>query len=124
MILTPNPILPRQLLATFLMLCFCLTATGSYAQTKKPKASTVAKKIQPAFTYKIINGANSTFGYNLYADGVMKIHQPSIPAMPGNDGFKTKAAAEQVARLAIKKMKNGESLPTISKEELKKLKAI
>jgi hypothetical protein len=33
--------------------------------------------------------------------------------MPGHEGFKTKAAAEKVARLAIEKMKKGESLLTI-----------
>jgi hypothetical protein len=52
------------------------------------------------------------------------IHQLSIPAMPGNDGFKTKADATKVAQLVIDKIKKGEMPPTVSIEELKKLNVI
>lgn len=104
------------------MLCLC--SIYGYTQKTAPSATPVAKKVQPQFTYNIIEGANGTFGYDVYVDDRLKLHQPTIPAMPGNKGFKTKAAAEQVAQLAIKKMKKGESLPTISPEELKKLKVI
>ena len=54
----------------------------------------------------------------------MTIHQPSIPGMPGNDGFKTKADAEKVAQLVIKKIKKGEMPPTVTVEEMKKMKVI
>lgn len=75
-------------------------------------------------TYKIISAPNNSFGYDVYADGKLMIHQNSIPAMPGNNGFKTKAAAEKVAQLVIQKIKKGEMPPTISIEEMKKLKAV
>ncbi|MBA3647759.1 MAG: DUF4907 domain-containing protein [Chitinophagales bacterium] len=80
--------------------------------------------INTQFTYKIIDASDKTFGYDLYADSKLVIHQLSIPAMPGNDGFKTKADAEKVAQLVITKMKKGEMPPTVSVEELKKLKVI
>ncbi|MBE7170265.1 MAG: DUF4907 domain-containing protein [Williamsia sp.] len=110
------------LIAAVLMLCLC-NATA-YAQKAAPASPPVLEKAQPQFTYTIIEGANGTFGYDVYVDGRLKLHQPSIPAMPGNKGFKTKAAAAQVAQLAIRKMKEGESLPAISPEELTKLKVI
>ena len=78
----------------------------------------------PVITYKLIPGFNNTWGYDILVDKRVKIHQPSIPALPGNEGFTTREKAEKVARLVIKKMKNGESLPGITKEELKNLKVI
>ena len=112
----------------FLQVCFCclllLAVTGPLMAQKKATSAPAVQQAAPAFTYKIIPAANGTYGYDIYADSKLKIHQPAIPAMPSNDGFKTKAAAEKVAGLAISKMKKGESLPTISPEELTKLKAI
>ena len=75
-------------------------------------------------TYKIIDGPNHTFCYDVYADGRLLIHQTSIPAMPGNEGFKTKADAEKVALLVIDKIRKGEMPPTVTVEELKKFKVI
>ena len=49
--------------------------------------------------------------------------QLAIPAIPGNDGFKTKEA-EKVATPAIAAIQKDELLPAIPSGELKKLKAI
>lgn len=85
-------------------------SAGAYANTK--------------LSYKIIDAANHTYGYDVYADGRLMIKQKSIPAMPGNEGFKTKADAEKVAQLVIGKIKKSEMPPTVSVEEMKKLKVI
>jgi hypothetical protein len=114
--------LRKYFICTLLLLVFCLA--GSDAPLAQKKQSTAVQKKGPKLTYTIINGVENTFGYAIYADGKLKIQQPSIPAMPGNRGFATRADAEKVAQLAIKKMEKGESLPTISMEELKKLKVI
>ncbi len=98
--------------------------TGNNLSAQKRQPATATRNTSPKLTYTIINNADNTFGYDIYSDGRLKIHQPTVPAMPGNKGFATKAAAEKVAQLAIKKMAKGESLPTISPEELKKLKTI
>jgi len=74
--------------------------------------------------YKIIPSVNKTWGYDIYSDDKLFIHQLSIPAVPGNTGFKTKADAEKVAKLVINKIKKGEMPPTVSVEEMKKLKVI
>lgn len=75
-------------------------------------------------TYKLIPGINDTWGYDILVNDKLTIHQPSIPSLPGNEGFKTKEGAEKVAKLVIKKMKKGEMPPSIDAEEMKKLKVI
>lgn len=75
-------------------------------------------------TYKTIMAANNTWCYDIYVENRLVIHQPSIPGLPGNEGFKSKEAAKKVAELVISKMKKGEMPPSITKEEMKKLKAI
>jgi len=100
------------------------------AQTPTQADSTAAKfaaanaYANTKLTYKIIDAPNHTFCYDVYADGKLMIHQTSIPAMPGNEGFKTKADAEKVAKLVIAKIKNGEMPPTESIEEMQKLGVI
>jgi len=98
-------------------------------QTEKPPGATAQFPKADAFvhdtlTYKIIDAPNHTFGYNVLANGRLMIQQKSIPAMPGNEGFKTKADAEKVAQLVIGKIKKGEMPPTVSIEEMQKLNVI
>lgn len=102
-------------------------ATSLFAQ--QPDNNTAAFPKAEAYghtklSYKIIDAANKTFGYDIYADDKLMIHQKSIPALPGNDGFKTKAGAEKVAQLVIEKIKKGEMPPTVTIEEMKELKVI
>jgi len=75
-------------------------------------------------TYKIIDGAGHTYGYDVFADGNLMIHQTSVPALPGNGGFKTKENARKIALLVIGKIKKGEMPPTISIDEMKKLNVV
>lgn len=75
-------------------------------------------------SYKIIKSINNTYCYDVYANGKMMIHQPSVPGLSGNEGFKTKLAAQQVAQLVINKIKKGEMPPSVTIDEMKKLKAI
>jgi hypothetical protein len=90
-------------------------------EAKFPAAEAFAKS---NITYKIINSANKTYGYDILADGKLLIHQSSVPGMPGNNGFESAQASEKVAKLVIKKIHNGEMPPTITIEEMKKLKVI
>lgn len=75
-------------------------------------------------SYQLIPGANRTWGYDILIDHKLMIHQPAIPGIPGNSGFSDKAAAENVAKLVISKMKKGEMPPSVSIDEMKKIKAI
>jgi len=86
-----------------------------------PKASACPNS---KLTYKVIDASTHTYGYDVFADGRLMIHQTSAPALPGNEGFKTKADATRVALLVIDKIKKGEMPPTISIDEMKKLNVI
>ena len=88
---------------------------------KFPEASAYANT---KLTYKIIDAPKHTYCYDVFADGRLMIHQTSVPALPGNEGFKTKEDATKVALLVIDKIKKGEMPPTISIDEMKKLKVI
>ncbi len=105
----------------FIALCF-LCNTFAQAQQAAPKAGFEQMKTNsPNFTYKIINSANNTFGYDIYNGDKLMIHQPTPPGMAGNNGFAKKEQAEKVAALVISKMKKGEMPPTVTAEELKKI---
>ena len=97
------------------------TAQPDGSGAKFPAASAYANT---KLTYKIIDAPKHTYGYDVFADGRLMIHQTSVPALPGNEGFKTKEDATKVALLAIDKIKKGEMPPTISIDEMKKLSVI
>jgi hypothetical protein len=104
------------------LLCFLgfsqvLPLTSANTTLSNPDVSTNGN-----LTYKIINTSSHTYGYDVYRNGKLFIHQPSIPALSGNDGFKTKQDAEKVAGLVINKIKKGEMPPTITIADLREQK--
>lgn len=72
-------------------------------------------------TVKIIPSVNKTFGYDIFVDGKLLVHQPHIPAVPGNKGFATKEKAKIVADFVVKKIRSNEMPPTITVDNLNKL---
>ena len=70
---------------------------------------------------KIISSAHKTFGYDILLNGKPLVHQPSIPAMPGNDGFTSKEKAQKVANFVVKKIRNNEMPPTVTIEDLNRM---
>lgn len=113
----------RRRLLYVLVALLLLSGARGLAQTN-PTPVAAPQKLASTFSYKIIAGANGTFGYDIYRSNRLQIHQPNIPALPGNNGFQTKVAAEKVAKLVVSKMERGETLPTVSVAEMKKLGAI
>jgi hypothetical protein len=101
-------------IAFLFMMLLAVIANQSTAQSS-------ATPETPALTYQIIDSQNNTFGYDVYRDGKLLIHQTSIPALPGNDGFKTRDDAARVAELVMYKIRKGEMPPTITAEEMKEL---
>ena len=96
----------------------------SFGQTGTPPTGKANKIAASTITYKVIGSTGEGYGYDVFADGKMLIHQPGIPGQPGTKGFRTKADSEKVAQLIVKKLKNKEMPPTVSEEELRKLKVI
>jgi hypothetical protein len=83
-----------------------------------PSASEHADAV---LTSTIIDAPNGTFGYDIFSNGKLFLHQTNLPGQPGNSGCKTKADAEKLAAFVIGKIKKGEMPPTVTTEELKTL---
>lgn len=110
-------------LALFIVMISSAQTNSEKPQIKKDSFSSNSLKTE-RYTFSIIPAANNTWCYDIYMDKKLFIHQPSIPAVPGNEGFKTKADAEKVAKLVIDKIKKGEMPPSVTIEEMKKLKVL
>ena len=108
------------LVALFLLLIFAgLPGIATSAdETVKQKDNPYANA---EITIKIIPSANNTFGYEILLYGKPLVHQPSIPGLPGNDGFTTKEKAQKVAELVLKKIRNNEMPPSVTIDELNSL---
>jgi hypothetical protein len=89
-----------------------------------PKSPTVETHKNAIYSYTIIPSVNNTWGYDIFRQKSLFIHQPSVPGLPGNEGFKTKADTKKAARLVIGKIKKGEMPPSVTVEEMKKIKII
>jgi hypothetical protein len=72
-------------------------------------------------TIKTIPSANKTFGYDILLNGKILVRQPSIPGLPGNEGFTTKERAQKVAEFVVKKIRNNEMPPTVTIDDLNKM---
>ncbi|MFZ1846766.1 MAG: DUF4907 domain-containing protein [Saprospiraceae bacterium] len=72
-------------------------------------------------TYQIIPSNGTTYGYDIFIDSKLKIHQTTIPGRAGVNGFKTETDAKKVAELAVNKIISGQMPPTISQKEIEKL---
>ncbi|MBL7813827.1 MAG: DUF4907 domain-containing protein [Saprospiraceae bacterium] len=100
----------------------CQTRAKQEPTTPTSSDIVAAPQIPPqSWTYKITVQTQNTWGYDIYRNEQLIIHQPNIPALPGNTGFKTKDQAQNVALAVIEKIKAGEMPPSLSVEELQTL---
>lgn len=121
---------------TFL-LCSC-TTESSMEQAEAPDSTafkyheTAHKPAAPAdstgnpfqgkeFKAEAYQNGESGWGYFISIDGQKTINQPTIPGLPGKNGFKTKEQALKTADLVIYKIQHGSFPPSVSKKELDSL---
>ena len=76
---------------------------------------------EPDLRVAIIPAPDNTYGYEILMNGRILIHQPHIPAIPGNEGFKKKEDAQTVAEFLIHKLRQNIFPPSVSVEELDSL---
>jgi hypothetical protein len=119
----------KSLAALILSCCMTMLFAQAPSAPAQPYASAARFPAASAYantklTYKVIDAPKQTYGYDVFADGRLMIHQTSAPALPSNEGFKTKENATKVALLVIDKIRKGEMPPTISIDEMKKLNVI
>lgn len=79
---------------------------------------------QMEITYLLMPNEDESWGYEIRIAEKPYIMQTIIPGIKGKIGFKNKDDAEKVALLVVEKLENGEKLPSVSKEELKKMEII
>ncbi len=102
------------------------------AITKKPslkemaaiKKANVKRAANTKLQYFVIKADSLTYGYSVYANGLLYIEQKTIPAVGGTKGFADTTAAAKTAQLVIQKIKQGEMPPTITITDLKKINAL
>lgn len=61
------------------------------------------------------------YGYDIYIFDALYVHQPNVPAINGNRGFKTKEQAQKTGGLVAYKIKNNIMPPSVSIQELDSL---
>jgi len=61
------------------------------------------------------------WGYDVYMEGKLYIHQPHIPAINGNRGFRTADDAKKTGEFAAAKIRNNIMPPSLSIMELDSL---
>lgn len=114
----------------FLTLFLFLLATVTLGQNQSPATTLPAnpaiapKATDSSLTYKIIPSVQNTWGYDIYRNRKLFIHQPSIPGVAGNKGFKTKEDAGTVARLVMAKIRKGEMPPSVTINEMQKIRVL
>ena len=72
--------------------------------------------------YKIITNTDRSYGYEIFVNSKLLVHQPVIPGRQGVSGFTRKADAKKVAILVVKKVQKGLIPPTIEIKELDSLR--
>lgn len=72
------------------------------------KSSTAKNNTINDSTYKVKTFViDNSWGYDIYKDNKLFIHQPNIPAIEGELGFSSEEKAKLTAHLIIQKLKNG-----------------
>ncbi len=90
----------------------------------KPSLSPSNKMEVKTFEVKDSTGKTQGWGYDIYIENKKMIHQPIIPAIPGNRAFKTESDAKKTGLFALGKMIKEATLPTITTKELDSLGVI
>ncbi len=95
----------------------------SIVASKIPESTPVSDSSSSHFsmqTFKNADGLGS-YGFDIYQEGKMMIHQNSIPAIQGNKGFSTEEEAKVVGALMLYRISNGIMPPSITISDLDSL---
>ncbi len=112
-------------------ICISLFITShAFAQQSRPvlptnasqQELTLPNEASATFSFKLYNGPNTSFGYDILKNEKPVYHQFVLTALSheGKRLYATKPQAEKTAALAIVKIKNGQP-PTFTNEELLKI---
>jgi hypothetical protein len=94
-----------------------VNCTSSEKEGQKSEDSKTTKPTEQVL-YATFQNADGTWGYDILSAGKVLIHQPNIPAIPGNQGFEVETQATQLAQLVVRKINAGVMPPSVSSEEV------
>ena len=97
-----------------LLLVNCASAEKKEHKPKQSEQKTSKDQMQ----YVTFQNADGTFGYDILSAGKLIIHQPNIPALPGNAGFYNEDDAVKTANLVIQKINAGIMPPSVTEAEI------
>jgi hypothetical protein len=90
---------------------------------KIPKKVSTNEQIS-TFRFETIYDPQLGWGYDIYQQDVLKIHQPHIPVIQGLKGFENANDAALVAKKVLEKLDAGMMPPTLTEQELIQLGVI
>lgn len=96
-------------------------------QENSPSLSSFSSENISVKTFEVkdsTSGKSLGWGYDIYLDDRLTIHQPIIPAVEGNLHFNTEENARKTGTFAAEKIKHSGSMPTLSIQELDSLGVI
>jgi hypothetical protein len=112
----------------FCILCGVTFCSCSQSSTKPaisdsvptPSATSSINEKYNIRTYRN-EGQNNGWGYDIYADSALYVHQPHIPALNGTRGFVSETDARSVGQFVVLKLMRNIVPPSVSKQELDSL---
>jgi len=116
--------------SVLLLIAFAVVSCSNKSQhnsSASDSTSSASPASNDSITTKVFQLKDSSgiaiqeWGYDISVHGKLYLHQPNIPAVPGNHGFSSEDEARKVAGLAALKIRNHIIPPTISTEELDSL---
>lgn len=106
----------------FFFLSFSILVACSHQEKNdKEEAKNKAKEnpyLNSTIEVHTFQNTDSTWGYDISVDGKRLILQPSIPSLPGNEGFIKQEYAKVTGELVAVKIRNNIFPPVLSREEL------
>ena len=115
------------------LLLVLISCTKKIVAVTEHTIHTPASSLQKNYILKIKVFNNDTlhneikitgFGYDIYRNNALYIHQPNIPAVAGTEGFSTAQNAYKAANLVANKIQNNILPPSVSTHELDSIGAL
>jgi Domain of unknown function (DUF4907) len=113
-----------KVVSFMLLLAGCQNQQTAPNKQVSPKSETNnAMVVSDSGNYevKVFASDTSGFGYDVYHNNKIAVHQPFIPGVNGNKGFATAIDALKVGQLVAKKLQKNILPPSVSTNELDSL---
>jgi hypothetical protein len=108
-----------SILIALIMMHICQSFSSSQINFNYPKQT----KSNDTLTFKTFR-INSGWGYDIYLNEKLYIHQPSIPAVMGSKCFSKEKYAIKTAQFVIVKIRQHTVPPSVTPSELDSLKVL